>query len=84
MDVDKLIVINLGALCLFILKEIFNWAKDAETKLKDAMIQNTLAVHRLTVKLEFIEKRLESVPEIRKDLDGLGEKVRSLVKSNGA
>ena len=47
----------------------------------DATLQNTLAITRLEVQLTHIVKVLELVPEMRRDIDGIGSKLRSLSSS---
>jgi hypothetical protein len=50
--------------------------KAALEKLDEALQQNTLAMTRLTVQMEYLNKAVESLPEIRKDVDALGAKFR--------
>lgn len=76
------------AVSLFLLKEIWSFFKTKEThnesktdKLVEAIQQNTLAVTRLTVRMELLEKRIELVPAIQNDLAKLGQKVRDMSKS---
>jgi len=79
MDLNQLTVpAFLAAAGLFIANQVWSFVTNEKRQLTDALQQNTLALHRLTVKLEFLEKKIEVIPSIEKDLDGLGRKVREM------
>ena len=73
------VIIALGT---FALKELYSIFRDNNKEHVKALAENTLAIAKLTVKLDFLEKRLEELPELRKDLDNLGAKLRSV--ANGS
>lgn len=67
-----------GLLDLFKDKQHNNESKTE--KLIDALQQNTIAVTALTVRMEHMEKRIDVIPELQKDLAQLGQKVRDIAK----
>lgn len=72
-------------LVLWIGKELVSrWLTDvADNKtglleLRKEIHELTITITKLTLQLEYLQKGLESIPEIKKDLDGLGDKVRKM------
>jgi hypothetical protein len=63
---------------------VSRWLTDvAENKtglieLRKEIHELTIAVTKLTLQIEYLQKGLEAIPEMKKDLDGLGEKVRRM------
>jgi CII-binding regulator of phage lambda lysogenization HflD len=82
MNIDTLVIANLSALGLFLLKEFFNFIKGKEKEIAKALNENTFAIQKLTIQLEIMEKKLDEktqqIPELKRDIDGLGKKVRSM------
>lgn len=72
----------LAALTVFLLKEIWGWIKDTNKAHTAALNQNTLAVVKLTCKLELLEEKVDLIPEMKRDLDGLGAKLRNMNESS--
>ena len=77
-----------GAILGWALKELYSFHKKTDSelkhaldKLKETIQQNTMAVVKLTVEMEHLQKRTEVIPELSKDLSALGEKVRSMGKT---
>ncbi len=76
----------LGALGLFVGKELYAWWKDAQSKNTAAVTANTHAIIKLEVRLEQLIKTGEAVPEMRRDIDGLHAGLRRIearLSSNG-
>jgi hypothetical protein len=74
-------------IAVFLVKGMFELFKNkdarAESKtdrLIEALQTNTIAVTALTVRMEYLEKKLEAIPGIEKDLAKLGQKVRDISK----
>lgn len=61
-------------LSMFILDKVWN-IFNSKNK---ALVENTLAVTRLTIKMEYLEEKLDEIGEIKRDLDKLGSKVREM------
>lgn len=61
-------------LAMFILDKVWN-IFNSKNK---ALVENTLAVTRLTIKMEYLEEKLDEIGEIKRDLDKLGSKVREM------
>lgn len=72
--------LGLVAIGIFLLKETFSWFKDSAKEHDKLLQQNTMAIQRLTIKLEYLEKKLEVVTTLEKDLSALGQKIRGLSK----
>lgn len=75
------------AISIFLVKGLLDLFKRREThneskteKLIDAITLNTTAVQLLTLRMDYLEKKLNSIPEIEKDLAKLGQKVREMSK----
>ena len=71
------------------LKAIYNSFKEKESDRDAALIalnttmhENTLAVTKLTVQMEYLNKSIERLPEMEKDINSIGEKVRRMQKEN--
>jgi hypothetical protein len=69
------------------LKAIYNSFKEKETNRDAALValnttlhENTLAIVRLTTQMEYLNQSVREIPELRKDIDGLGDKVRKMQK----
>lgn len=65
---------GVGILALWIIKEAFSDYKG----MKKALNENTLAITKLTVEFNNFQKRTEKIPEMEKDLNALGSKVRGM------
>ena len=77
----------LFAVSLFLLKEIWGFFKHKEDshesktdKLVDAIQQNTIAITTLTVRMEYLERKLQALPSLEKDVSALGQKVRDMTQ----
>lgn len=75
-------------------KVIFGFFRDKDDKREQALIalnttlhENTLALTKLTVQMEYLNGSLKDVQgtqaQHKKDLDGLGEKIRKMERDNG-
>jgi len=69
------------------LKAIYNSFKEKESNRDAALValnttlhENTLAIVRLTTQMEYLNQSVREIPELRKDIDGLGDKVRKMQK----
>jgi len=81
-----------GFLAAFVVNAAWDWIKDKkktqEDEFRAELKENTKAVHQLTLVLQRTEIELKhladkviSIPEIEKDLNKLGAKVRRMDKS---
>lgn len=73
----------------FLVKEIWGGSKANFKELKEAFqknseitIKNTVAVEILTVQLEGVEKKLDEVGELRRDVDKMGASLRNYKPSD--
>lgn len=67
----------LVAIIVFLLKEIVTWFKNERKDHAKALHENTLAVTRLTIQIEHLERQVRVIPELEKDVAALGAKLRS-------
>lgn len=78
------IAVGLAGTCVgFLIKEIFNNNKKELKNLThlldrtmDSLTKNTLACEILTVRLDAVDKKLDEVGELRRDVDRMGAKLR--------
>jgi hypothetical protein len=88
MDFEKLTpVAALMAIALFLFKELFAMFKKNDDKketkidkLIDALQHNTIAITTLTIRMEHVEKRIDLIPELERDLNKIGSKLRDITK----
>ena len=64
----------LFSLGMFVVEKVYSMLSN-KNKL---LAENTLALTKLTIKMEYLEKKLDEVGEIRRDVDKLGAKVRDM------
>lgn len=69
-------------LFVFVLKDIYVSQKDKNKELVKSMDALNTAVTRLTVQMEYLEKKIELIPEMEKDINGLGQKLRAMEQNN--
>lgn len=74
--------ITFGAIALIVLKEVASFLKEMfsnqHKKNTEALERNTLAIIELKVKLEFLQKALDKLPELERDLSVAHSKIRNL------
>lgn len=76
--------LTLGAVTMILIKELFSLASDKHRKNTKALEMNTHAIIRLQSELEHLQKMIERVPKIEKDLNEAHYKLRTLeVKFGG-
>lgn len=75
----------LVAVIIFLFKELWGLFKtkgekqESKTdKLVEALQANTMAIQTLTIRLDHMEKRLEVVPGLEKDIAKIGQKIRDM------
>lgn len=68
-----------------LIKAVFRNKKDKEISaaesifiLNKTVAENTVAMVRLTTQMEYVSDAIRLIPEIRRDVDGLGSKSRKL------
>lgn len=76
-DLQWLIIMFFGSVIIYFLKKKDKLTDDHEK----AVRENTLALVKLSLQMELVLKDLAKLPEIEKDLNNLGLKVRSMSKS---
>jgi len=64
----------LFSLGMFVLEKVWSMLSNKSK----ALTENTLAITKLTIKMEYLDKKLDEVGEIKRDLDKLGQKVRDI------
>lgn len=67
-----------GAILGFALKELFTAMKGDTKKNTEATQQNTHAIIELKIRLEHLNKSIDMIPKMKKDIDALHDKVRHL------
>ena len=74
-------------IALWALKAIYNTFKTKDSERDSALValnttmhEVTLAVTKLTVQMEYLNRSMEKLPSMEKDISAIGEKVRRLDK----
>ena len=74
--------LTLGAIFLIVIKEVASFIRDTfssqQKQNTQAMQENTLAIVELKVELKFIQRALEKLPEIEKDINVAHQKIRAI------
>lgn len=84
-SIYELVWFGLGAIIMLLIHTLtFFLKKDSQKseKAELALNENTHAILKLTLQMELVLKQLEKLPEIEKDLNLLGAKVRDLSMNN--
>lgn len=79
MEMDPKLTFAAGVMATVVfalIKEVWSSNKSEIKSLRNSIQQATLAIQALTIEMRFVHEKLEVIPEMKKDLDGLGEKVR--------
>ncbi len=77
-DLQWVIIMFMSAIIIYFLKK-----KDKATdEHEKALRENTFALVKLSLQMELVLKDLARLPEIEKDLNNLGIKVRSMTNGN--
>ena len=86
---ESILLGGAGALLGFLMKLVWDrFRGDSEKaeskldKLTNALQENTLAISRLEVKMELMTKAIDLVPELERDLNKLGQKIREIKNQN--
>lgn len=67
-----------SALVVFIIKEVWETIKGNNKKHTDAILQLTLSITELKVRIDMLIKVAEDIPELKKDVDYAHKKIRDL------
>lgn len=81
MDVKYFLIANGLALLAFIVKDFWiNRRKDIKENTQ-AISDNTKAIIELKVELKNIKEKTDEIPELRRDINSIGGKVRGLCQN---
>lgn len=72
----------LAALGLFLSKTLFDIFRNNQKELTVAINELKLSVVRLTIKLDLLERRLDQLASLEKDVNAIGHKLRSLQETS--
>lgn len=64
-----------SALVIFLIKDIYFGMKDKNKDLVSSMQQLHMAITKLTVQMEYLEKKIEMIPLLQQEIDILQRRV---------
>lgn len=80
---DKTFYAVISGFAVWALRELYAITQKDESKLKEATLQNTMALIELKTELKYITEALKDVHKMKGDIDMLHNKFRLLEKNNG-
>jgi hypothetical protein len=77
-DANQIVIVS--ALGFLVIKEVVAMLFDRHKKNTEALEKNTLAMVKLETKIEHLQKAIDTLPKIQKDIDEAHSKLRQLTK----
>jgi flagellin-specific chaperone FliS len=73
-------IVIVSALGFLVIKEVISMLFDRHKKNTEALEKNTIAMVKLETKIEHLQKAIDILPKMQKDIDEAHSKLRILTK----